>query len=177
MYTQPSSDEDTGWVNCTGLLVLTNARLTVILDTGLIKKGFQHHQSVELASIGLVSVLKKDLLVEWMGVNRPVKNKYERLEEFDFVSMSATGAADPQRVAGEILAARSGASIPAAVLDFNTVLQSMARGGRVLGLRCPRCGKVMQFPTYGAEVWCPFCQASIRAEQVQSELQLIVREG
>ncbi|MEI6797309.1 MAG: hypothetical protein WCK39_10630 [Methanomassiliicoccales archaeon] len=184
VYSEPASDEDSGWGKSGGLLVLTNLRLTFLQNTGLLKRGYLHYHSAELGSITTATVHKHGLLVEWMGKYRPEKNNYDKMEDLDARTMEGTGGTDLQRAAADILAARSGAfaappplATPPPVLDFNTVMRMAAPGGRIAGLRCPKCSNVMQFPAYGNEVWCPFCQTNIRAEQLQTWPQLIIREG
>lgn len=176
VYSEPVDSEDSGWGKSGGLLVLTNFRLTFLQNAGLLKRSYLHYYSTELSSITSVSVHKRGLLVEWIGKYRPEKNNFEKLEDLDTRSMEGAGGTDLQRAVADILSAKSGACAPPPQpVDFQTIARSMP--GRVIGLRCSRCGGVMQFPAHGVEIWCPFCQASIRAEQVQAAPQLVQREG
>jgi hypothetical protein len=180
VYSEPVDSEDSGWGKANGVLVLTNYRLTFLQNAGLLKKSYMHYYSTELSSITSVSVQKHGLLVEWMGKYRPEKNTFEKMEDLDTRSMDGMGGTDLQRSIADIMAAKSGAFAPPPPPQQQSMdFQAVARmgPGRVAGLRCPRCGGVMQFPTYGVEIWCPFCQVNIRADQVQAAPQLVLREG
>jgi hypothetical protein len=176
VYSEPVDSEDSGWGKANGVLVLTNYRLTFLQNAGLLKKSYIHYYSTELASIISATAQKHGILVEWMGKYRPEKNTFEKMEDLNATTMEGTGGADLQRIIADIMAAKADAfAPPQQPVDFQAVARMGT--GRTVGLRCPRCGGVMQFPSYGIEVWCPFCQANIRADQVQAAPHMVLREG
>jgi ribosomal protein S27AE len=192
-----SDDDDEssgGWSK--GCLVGSDQRLAFLQDarTLTMKKSFVLQESIELASITNVSAGgrgAKDLVVDWMGKNRPVQTIYRSLTEASPETLQEIGPADVPRVASEIVTLKlrgphifvssqslnpaerprysplpvAPAPEPApARIDYPSLSNLLARNGvSTKDLRCIHCGQPFFFPTQGESIYCGHCGTQVKA--------------
>jgi ribosomal protein S27AE len=176
--------------------VASDQRLAFLQDarTLTMKKCFILQGSIELPMINNASAGGKgsrDLVVDWMGKNRPVQTVYRSLAEASPENLQETGPANVAMVASEIIslklrgpqpfAAQSNphpseqpryAPLPPAHatepvlerVDYPSFANVLARNGiSTKDLRCIYCGQPFFFPMQGESIYCGHCGAQVKA--------------
>jgi ribosomal protein S27AE len=199
-----SDDPESGGGWSKGCLVASDQRLAFLQDarTLTMKKSFILQESIELAAITNVSAGgrgSKDLLVDWMGKNRPVQTVYRSLTEANPETLQEIGPSDVSRSASEIVSlklrgpqplppnpapyapgkptftpmppAQTVEPAPARV-DYPSLANVLARNDiSTKDLRCIYCGQPFFFPMHGESIYCGHCGAQVKAADMLAALR------
>jgi len=207
IWSDDDDESNGGWSK--GYLVATDQRLSFLQDarTLRMKKTSILYQSIEMASIVNVSSAKRgsrDLVVNWIGKNRPVETVYRSLAEVDPNTFQETGPTDTSRAANDIIGfkmevgrrafvapvqpnlpaiqnsppatVQSPIPVVASVIDYPYLASVLARNGHSPNdLKCIHCGNVLYMPSSGDSVFCGYCGTRIMAKDMFEALRPSLR--